>query len=53
MFSTGQKFDFYPEVREILLALHEAEIPIALASSTWTPKLFLFFSSLSYLEDRN
>ena len=32
-------FDFYPDVREILLALHEAEIPIALASSTWTPEL--------------
>ncbi|KAK8817939.1 hypothetical protein WA577_005299, partial [Blastocystis sp. JDR] len=37
--STGEVFDFYPDVREILLALHEAEIPIALASSTWAPEL--------------
>ncbi|KAK8806814.1 hypothetical protein WA588_005614, partial [Blastocystis sp. NMH] len=36
---SGNEFDFYPDVREILLALHEADIPIALASSTWTPSL--------------
>ena len=36
----GEAFDFFPDVREILLALHEAEIPIALASSTWAPELF-------------
>ena len=39
----GEEFDFFPEVREILLALYEAEIPIALASSTWAPKLYDFF----------
>lgn len=32
-------FDFYPETREILLALYDADIPIALASSTWSPGL--------------
>ena len=36
----GEAFDFFPDVREILLVLHEAEIPIALASSTWAPELF-------------
>ncbi|KAK8792215.1 magnesium-dependent phosphatase 1 [Blastocystis sp. subtype 4] len=35
----GNVFDFFPDVREILLALHEAGIPIALASSTWAPSL--------------
>ena len=38
--SEGNKFDFYEDVREILIALHDAEIPIALASSTWDPSLY-------------
>ena len=37
--SCGNKFDFYEDIREILIALHDAEIPIALASSTWDPSL--------------
>ena len=37
--SLGNKFDFFEDIREILIALHDAEIPIALASSTWDPSL--------------
>lgn len=50
---SGEEFDFFPEVREILLALYEADIPIALASSTWAPKLYDYSLYLIVLEVKN
>ena len=44
-------FDFYPETREILLALYDADIPIALASSTWAPRLLDVVDHFNEIED--